>query len=86
MNYWAFIYKVLCQHSEAHLKGAVSALLELTNLRQTLSVKTELETERQTENSAIKTNGCRKKKMVNTLLPSRKLDTPIMFLILEEDV
>ena len=77
---------MLCQHSEAHLKGAVSALLELTNLRQTLSVKTELETERQTENSAIKTNGCRKKKMVNTLLPSRKLDTPIMFLILEEEV
>lgn len=42
MNYWAFIYKVLCQHGEVHLERAVSALSELTNLKQTLSMKTEL--------------------------------------------
>lgn len=40
LNYNAFIYKALCQHSKVHSKCAVSALLELTNLQQTLSVKT----------------------------------------------
>lgn len=34
MNYWVSIYKVLCQHREAHLQHAVLALLELTNLKK----------------------------------------------------
>lgn len=79
LNYNAFIYKVLCQHSKVHPKCAVSALLELTNLQQTLSVKTEPEMKMQTESSARKNKWMPKKRVVSAPSPSRKLDTYVCF-------
>ena len=73
------MYKVLGQHSKGHLKRAASALSELTNLKQTLSVKTELQMKTQTENSTIKNKGMQKKRVVNVLSPNRKCDTYVCF-------